>query len=229
MIYSTVVTRAQTNSSLPADPCALSSDNIYANPDLDLEDKMALYHKTINDKFNAYIKLMLAAGPGTPDGLPPATPEECTESNYSTFCVGRDLLSNPTYGYMAYHKALSCSKYSFFETAKEKNAWDTYMEATSTASQSQDVQEAESNYQGARVLMISARLEAITREIESSKRALDQTLAAYNELRTAWPLHKKYMEIYKSLVTYRDKISEIRHQAEEFPSKFIDATTTKCI
>lgn len=212
MLYSVVSTKAQTASD--SEPCQLTKNNIYANQDLSVEDKMALYHKTINEKFNAYLKMMIKAGPGNQDGLPPENETECSETNYSAFCVAQRLLTDPNYGYMAYHKALTCNKYALFETTKEESE--------------QEGPGADKQYQTAKVLAISARLEGIEREIGSAKRALDQTLAAYNELRSAWPMHKKYVEIYNNLVKYRDKLAEIRSQAEDFPAKFIDATTTKC-
>lgn len=77
-------------------------------------------------------------------------------------------------------------------------------------------------------LHMSTCLEGIEREISSSKRALDVTLQAYDELKTAWPMHKRYTEVYESLLKFRDKMVEIRHHTEAYPSKFIDATTTQC-
>jgi len=230
---------------------------LYNDYSKDTEEMMEDYHEKINDAFNGFIYKMIteetaAAGSGTvaPLGQPPKPVSDtdpslkpCPDGNYSTYCVGMMLLNNETWGYLAYRRALECRKNSIFESSQEEGAWNKWIETTTclggehdsgdkvTCTPEQEAQmekEIKGRYQGQKALMISARLEAITREKSSAKRALDQTLSAYNELRTAWPMHKKYMEIYKSLTKYRDKMVEIRKQVEEFPSKFIDATTTKC-
>lgn len=195
--------------------------NEYNDPALDTEQVMVKYHTRINQEFNKYIGDMLkyetiAADTNNPNprGNPPKpvsegsqTLEACPADNYSTYCVGMNLLNNEAWGYVAYRRALDCRRGKIFETK---------------------VESAKPVKQGAAALQISARLEAITREKTAAKRALDQTLSAYNELRTAWLMHRKYMAIYKNLIKYRDKMVEIRKQVEEFPSKFIDASTTKC-
>lgn len=73
------------------------------------------------------------------------------------------------------------------------------------------------------------RVKFIDEEIPRAKQALDQTLDAYNQMRTAWQLHVRYMDIFAELVKYRDHIVEIRKSTDAFPIKFIDATTTKCL
>jgi len=198
---------------------------IYNKPDLDTEQIMELYHTTINDTFNHYIEKMISeesnaakTGERKPEGRPPdpvsadnpQVLQDCPAdaSNFSTYCVGQLILTDETAGYIAYRRALDCRRGLLYDSSQKGN--DTY------------------SSQGQAVLAMSARLEAIVREKTAAKRALDQTLAAYNELRTAWPMHKKYMQIYESLIKYRDKMVEIRNQVEEFPSKFIDASTTKC-
>lgn len=221
------------------------------------EEMMEDYHKKINEAFNGFIYKMIteetaAAASNTvaPLGQPPEPVSDtdpslkaCPDGNYSTYCVGMMLLNNETWGYLAYRRALECRRTSIFESSQEEDTWNKWIKTTTCLGGEQDSggqktctpeQEAQlekditDRYQGQKALMISARLEAITREKSAAKQALDQTLSAYNELRTAWPMHKKYMEIYESLTTYRDKMVEIRKQVEEFPSKFIDATTTKC-
>lgn len=73
------------------------------------------------------------------------------------------------------------------------------------------------------------RVKFIDEEIKRSKQALDQTLDAYSQLRTAWAMHVKYMDIFADLVKYRDYLVAIRKQTDTFQFKFIDATTTKCL
>ena len=192
-------------------------------------------------------------GQSNPNGRPPEPVsadnpqvlQDCPKdgTNYSTYCVAERLMDNESFGYIAYRRALDCRRGKLFETTQEEDLWNQWIETTTCLAGVESVlppdkctaEEAAalesqigSIYQGQKALEISARLEAIVREKETAKRALDQTLAAYNELRTAWPMHKKYMKIYDSLIKYRDKMVEIRNQVEEFPSKFIDASTTKC-
>jgi hypothetical protein len=247
-------TAAQTEA--PINYCATSFKNkdgktitpIYNDSSLDTEEVMKLYHKTMNEQFNWYIARMLAnetnaAKTGTRDplGSPPKPVSEdnpqvlqdcpADGSNFSTYCVGQRLLTDETFGYIAYQRALDCRRGLVFETKEDERSYADYLECTISLGTAcpEDVQKKFGPvYQSQKALEMSARLDAIAREKTAAKRALDQTLAAYNELRTAWPMHQKYMAIYQSLIKYRDKLVEIRNQVEEFPSKFIDASTTKC-
>ncbi len=74
----------------------------------------------------------------------------------------------------------------------------------------------------------STQAQQLVEELDVAKKVLDSTLATYNELQNAWRLHIKYLDIFQSLVTMRDKLSNIRRRTDLFPSRFIDATTTKC-
>jgi hypothetical protein len=210
-------------------PCDyFSSGSEYLNPDLPTERVMEIYHSTMNMKFNDYIQKMIKADPNEPGkGKAPENPEECLAGdNYSTFCVAYNLLMNDKFGYMKYRKALDCRKYTLFDGAVQRDQWNKYIDTMIYGETAEE--NVQAIYQGQKVLEISAKLDGIEREIVDAKAALDQTLAAYEELKTAWPMHKKYIEIYEDLIKYRDKLAEIRSFIEEFPSKFIDATTTQC-
>ena len=89
-------------------------------------------------------------------------------------------------------------------------------------------QQAQNLEQGQKASDLNINQNRISKEETTSKAALDQTLATYDQLRVAWQMHKKYMQVYQDLTTYRDKIVDIRHQTDLFPSKFLDMTTTKC-
>ncbi len=224
----------------------LDKKNIYANYELSTEDVISEYHERINKEFNKYIRQMMQAetaavktGKQDLSGLPPAIdettrkPKACAKKNYSTYCVGERLLTDPEFGYMSYRKALDCRKGRLFDTQADAMGYSDYAESVlsfglATPSKIKADKVAGPVYQAQKALEISSRLEAITREKAAAKEALDQTLSAYNELRVAWPMHKKYQEIYVSLLKYRDKLIEVRNYVENFPSKFIDATTTKC-
>lgn len=73
------------------------------------------------------------------------------------------------------------------------------------------------------------RIQFIDEEIDRAKIAMDQTLDAYSQLKSAWQMHVKYMDIFAELVKYRDHLVAIRKQTDVFPFRFIDATTTKCL
>lgn len=228
----------------------LDPASAYADFDLSAEDTMALYHEKMNEKFNEYIKMMITtettlAAANNPDqakkGQPPerdengnyteglnektGIPNACT-GNYSTFCVALTLLKDPIIGHMSYRNALNCRKIMLFDTRNEVEDFKSYSDALVLGEENEkDVAQV---YQSQIILENSSRIQGIETELRASKQALDQTLSAYNELRTAWPMHKQYVEIYKNLLKYRDKLVEIRHQVEEYPSKFIDVTTTSC-
>jgi len=235
MIFSAATSKAANGEDagdLPPVMCNLWAENIYGREDQTLRSAMDLYHKTINERFNDYTKLMIQgqteaskSGKSDPNSRVPDD-GKCDEKNYSTYCVGEDLLTNPRYGYMNYMKALECRKNRIFDTVTEEKAWDDYQDAMIIGEENE--QDAENALQLQRSLSVSSRMEAAEKEIGRSKRALDTTLATYDELKTAWFMHLRYVEIYKNLVKFRDKMAEIRHQVEDFPSKFIDATTTMC-
>lgn len=72
------------------------------------------------------------------------------------------------------------------------------------------------------------RSEMIDRELENAKKAMDLTLAAYNELQMALPLHMRYMRIVRELEKFRDSLGDLRSVVEAYPSIFPNASTTKC-
>lgn len=250
MLFSVTNTKAQESSDpRRTDLCAPGDSNIYNDRSLSTEDIMVMYHEKTNEKFNDYISKMIvaqtaAAEEGTvdPNGIPPEPPDEppaegedpmkefCDENrnNYSTFCVAANLISDKKRGdgYLQYAQALDCRRGNLFETSQEETAYNDYGDALIIGEENE--QEFGQILQAQKALEISARLEAIDREIKTAKRALDQTLSAYEELKTAWVMHRQYIKTYEELVKYRDKLIEIRHQVEEYPSKFIDATTTMC-
>ncbi|HMR01408.1 MAG TPA: hypothetical protein PKA32_03390 [Candidatus Gracilibacteria bacterium] len=250
MGFAAVTTQAQSQEDpRRTDLCAYDpsaeSKNIYTNPELSLETIMTTYHERTNEKFNTYIKEMItkqnAESKSVPENsFPPDLPDDagnldamkqfCDENrkNYSTFCVAANMISDTTNGdgYLQYAQALNCRRDKIFDTVQEESLYQDYGNALIVGEENE--QQFEQTLQYQKALEVSARVDAINREIDVAKRALDQTLSAYNELKTAWPMHVRFIEIYQDLVKYRDKMIEVRHQVEEFPAKFIDATTTAC-
>lgn len=197
---------------------SITAPNKYAQGDQTTNDAISLYHETVNNRLNKYIEKMIksqsiasASGETDPNSAYPAD-GKCTEENYSTYCVSKTLLLGENGdGHMDYLKALDCRKSRVFDTLTEE---DSYSDS--------------SHNQSYTTLQVSKRIREIENEILISKQTLDVAIATYDELKTAWTMHKRYMNIYKNLIKFRDKMSEIRHQVEKYPSKFIDATTTMC-
>lgn len=69
----------------------------------------------------------------------------------------------------------------------------------------------------------------IESEIQKAKTALDQALDAYSRLQSAWKMHVGYVDVFELLVRYRDHLVAIRKQTDQFPFRFVDASTTKCL
>lgn len=75
---------------------------------------------------------------------------------------------------------------------------------------------------------IANRYDEVTKEIELSQKVMEATIAAYEEFRTAYPMHQEYEKIIKDLVQYKNKLKSLRHDIMLFPGKFIDATSKSC-
>ncbi len=206
----------------------------YKNWENSYQSVIKTYHETINKKFNDYIKKMIAGynqyktiPGGDPNGKPPQNPDKspadkCPSENYSTYCVALNLYSSPEFGYVALKNVLSCRKNDFFADSKQENAYINAMVVKEAENWANQVQ------LSAKAMEYSAKSAEIDEHLRQAKEALERTLSAYDQLKMAWGVHKKYMEIYKSLIKYRDKLVEIRRAVETFPSKFIDASTTRC-
>lgn len=76
--------------------------------------------------------------------------------------------------------------------------------------------------------LTAQRNQKINQEYQDAQDVLEATVAAYDEFRLAYPLHKMYERIIKDLVKYKQKLKRIRQQVQTFPVKFIDSTSTSC-
>lgn len=212
----------------------------YVDWNVDWDDHIEDYHKTVNKKFNEYIGMMLKdikvendlraiesnVSVKTPDG----SPGECGPDNYSTYCVAETLYSNSEFGYKNFRDIMSCRKYDLYSSALEEKEWYRWMECSLCSEE--EKAELEAKFGPVTLASRASRVESKVTEIEEqisiAKQALDKTLATYDQLKTAWEMHIMYIQIYESLTLYRDKLGEIRMPVETYPSKFKDATTTSC-
>lgn len=133
------------------------------------------------------------------DFLAPAENEECGENNVSTFCVAEGSLNR----YIRYLEVLDGITGNIFGNEFEATQLDT-------------------------IENVSVRNQDMANEIEEAKKIMKATIAAYNELRFAYPLHKKYQKITKTLMKYRIALKDVRQYVMRFPGKFVDATSVTC-
>ncbi len=163
------------------------------------------YHDDMNDFFNGKLEKLvdLLDDPNakfyeSENFLAPKKSEDCGEENLSTYCLSIEALDK----YLAYVDKL--------------NGMRSSLDFESTDS--------------AQLLLqnLSSRNVKINQEIENAKKVLEATLAAYNEFRLAYPMHKEYEKIINNLVKYKIALEDIRRQVREFPLRFIDATSADC-
>lgn len=185
-----------------------TSANPYDSENLSVSDIVDKYHEDMNEAFNRYTKMMLAEqakDPNDVNGKPLATSQACLDpanvKNYSTYCVAVNLLQR----YDNFRMALEGKRNLIAETKGE-----LFVDSLTA------------------IRKIVSRNTSVDEQINIAKKTLDQTLSAYDQLRLAWPLHQKYIQIYKDLETFRDNLVKVRQQTDVYPAKFVDVTTSKC-
>lgn len=209
----TLTTRADTT----------NSTNPYDSENLSVSDIVDKYHEDMNEAFNRYIKMMLAEqakNPNDVNGKPLANSQACLDpanaKNYSTYCVAVNLLER----YDNFRTALEGKRNLIFETEQQKSGTQKSAEkALSSAAELTLIPTID---------RVISRNITTDEQINIAKKTLDQTLSAYDQLRLAWPLHQKYVQIYKDLETFRDNLVKVRQQTDVYPAKFVDVTTSKC-
>lgn len=215
-----------------------------------------VYHKRINDLFNERIRpfvterdfkkvMPLLIVPDNLDDLA-VTRQQCRgtarRKNLSTFCIS--LLA--TDEFFDFREALLAARLDLADRQAERIAADRpifeswgIMSKTSrplagTVGAAVGIVSSPATVLGGTVQTIANAIkppktpELLDKEIEISKQALDQTLAFYNELQIALPLHRKYREIQAALIDYNNKLSRLRQKIEQFPKSFYNFSTTKC-
>lgn len=180
----------------------------------EIEALSLAYHNTLNDIFNVRIEAITALGENIAVIAPPELMRDETgqitsrapcaggggTQNLSTYCLAMDTSKE----YFQFRAALVEARRLASERAGglKKNDED--------------------------ILTYGQAINRIDREIEIARQTMDSALSAYNELQLALPMHYKYISVIKALEQYRDKVSDIRRQIEQYPETFIDLTTTAC-
>jgi len=208
-----------------------SGYTIYAEKTYEFEDYVdekviSTYHDEMNDLFNKKIATMVKIlknpeGVNNPNLKSPCVAsdfqeeggvQKCEQScknnpdNVSTYCVSVEAMDM----YMKYVIHLN--------KIKQDIGFESILSAEMKLTPVTDLA-----YQ-----LLLKREEAITKDIEISRRVLEATLTAYNEFMTAFPIHTRYQTVIKNLIKYKNKLKDIREQIKKFPSTFIDTTGTKC-
>ncbi len=197
--------------------------SIYSDLDMDVSETVDLFNKTMNEKFNEYVEKMMSNidkslnKPNSDEALNGKAPngkdfkedlslcKANNYANYSTYCVALVLYSDPDFGYVMFRDLLKLREY------------DIYIDNNPDKPLFADV-----------AMQVSMQSEEVETALVVTKQALNQTLSAYDQLRSSFLMHKRYVAIYDSLLKYRDYLVDMRHFIEKFPAKFIDASTTKC-
>lgn len=171
--------------------------NPYDKEQLTLDQVKVLYHKRINDIFNSKLKLLKQGDKGSGTTKIP-TADECSENNYSTFCLAMAVADE----YEKYAEALRKRKQTVSVGQEEGLAVIGILSAGQTIN--------------------------IDNELTQAKKALDMALDTYNEILPTYRMHEKFEKLIEALTKYNKKLSELRQEVEKLPAKFVDATTAKC-
>jgi hypothetical protein len=176
---------------------ANSTINPYDMPDKTVQEVEKSYHKRINEIFNAKLTFLKQGEDGNGTTEIPKN-DECSENNYSTYCLAMTV-------------------------AKE---YDLYSAALSKRKAVTNPQEGETV--GQLALRTISEHNEIKNELDRSEKALDIGIKTYDELLAAYRMHLQYEKIIESITKYNKKLSEFREEVDKLPGKFIDATTTQC-
>lgn len=218
-----------------------NTDQLVFKPEMTAEEMAELYHKTMNDLFNKKAKLLVTGKPEEidenipEDGEKAALIKKCQAHPTAEECEGIDS----TIENCKQNPDKDECKLSYQQCLSKKNNVTTFciaMEASYLYIKFKDAllskwDEVEFDPEKTLTQMLQAirtqRL-FISGQIDSSKKVLDNTLNAYNELRWSFAMHREYKKVIKDLLKYRDKIADVRKYVEQYPDKFHDSSTPYC-
>lgn len=184
--------------------------------DTKVDKLLEKYHTTINGLFNERIKIMVKAeNQGTLSDLIKPPEFEKDKPSVRKPCIGKNQKPNVSTYCLA---MLSTDEYFAFRKAMEYVKNLAISEVGGASSKTSDKE----------FRKYGSIINRIDDEISIGKQTLDQALAAYNEMQLALPLHKKYLEVIKTMELYRDAVADVRDEIEQFPAEFIDVTTPMC-
>jgi hypothetical protein len=187
-----------------------SSAYVFEAPALGLFYVKSTYHLEMNEYFNEKIALLVETPLEDPNQLPPTGEDVCGEKNVSTYCVSMGAVDR----YEKYMDALD-------------NIEGLPILESDIPLLIPVIAGGELNL-GEMFGVTSARSAAIAQEKMEAPRLLDMVIAAYNELRLAYPMHEKYDDLIVTLTKYREALSDVRAKTERLRTKFVDTTSASC-
>lgn len=178
----------------------------YSREQRGLRDAVTLYHKDMNTLFNKKTEVLIAKtmeNPADPAILPPPDGEACTDANVSAYCVALAAVDK----YDAFRRALLITHRPYVIDESEEVIYQNFSEALDSQ---------------------TARKNLVDEQIEIAEKAMDVTLATYNEIYLYYNLHAEYSNLITALEKYRDGLKNVRSEVEKYPAKFHNRTTTEC-
>lgn len=171
----------------------------YGDKEFTLEEDVIRFHLAVNSLVNDYLDVLTTEESPVVDY--PGSEEGCTEENVGTFCLAVALNDE----LRAFESGMLYRREQFRDDEDE---------ATISL---EDAIEAQSN-----------RIELIDSEVEAARKAVDLTLAVYNEAQLAYPLHQEFVQLIRNLEDFRDELALVRDSVELYPARFHNATTIQC-
>lgn len=172
----------------------------YGLPGSKLEDDIIRFHLQVNETTNDYLDKLTSTDEPNVDY--PTSEEGCSEDNVSTFCLASVLNEELT----AFEIGMLFHKDNF------RDATDDFEAITIGDAMKQQ----------------ELRGSLIDSEIEAARKAVNLTLAVYNQAQLTYPVHEEFIKMVNNLEEYRDNLADIRTVIEQYPYKFNNATTTQC-
>ncbi|MBU1019340.1 MAG: hypothetical protein ABII07_04760 [Patescibacteria group bacterium] len=127
-------------------------------------------------------------------------PTACSEDNVTTYCVAEAV----TKEYIEFTKGVDTFSYVIDVEDGKKYLIDDLTQ------------------------IMSDRATIIDLEKEAAYKAMDMTLAIYNEFQIMYPIHLEYEATIEALESYNKQLSKWRDALSEWPTDFIDVSTNKC-
>jgi len=185
----------------------------FKNPSASFFKVEGLYHESMNQYFNDKLAMLVDTIDSgndfykSDDFNPPKDVNssnysvKCGEKNISTYCVSMGAMDL----YLAYVDTLNQMKgFLPMENLPKNPTADNLLNQKTT------------------------RDAMIDKEYEQARTVMEATVSAYDEFRTAYPTHKKYVNVLNGMIKYKIALAKIKNQILRFPGKFIDATSAEC-
>ncbi len=75
---------------------------------------------------------------------------------------------------------------------------------------------------------IGNRDEKVDVEVDEALKVVEATIIAYDEFKTALPMHNKFRQLIRLLNKFKIHLEDVNDQVKEFPLRFVDASSSTC-